>query len=218
MDWTAVRLTLQLAIGTTLILSLAGLPLSWWLARSSSRFRGLIQAVVATPLVLPPTVFGFYLLLLTGPRSLVGKTYLQLTGSTLPFSFTGILLASVLFNVPFAVQPFTAAFRRVDSSLLEASWCLGASRWRTFWKVAMPLSWPGLLAGMTLTFAHCLGEFGVILMVGGNIPGLTKTLSIAIYDDVQALDYAAAHQQSALLVTFAVVSLAFAHWLGRERT
>jgi molybdate transport system permease protein len=216
MDYAALWLTLKLATTTTGILFVMGVPLAYWLATTRWRGRVVVESFVALPLVLPPTVLGFYILMATGPRSAFGGLYEQITGSLLPFSFAGILLGSVLYNLPFAVRPFTAAFERVDRKLIEASWCLGQSRWRTFWRVTFPLGWPGVLTGLVLTFAHCVGEFGVVLMIGGNIPGVTRTLSIAIYDDVQALDYASAGQTSLLLVAFALVVLTIAQILGRR--
>ncbi len=216
MDPTAIWLTLRLATCTTAILFVVGVPLAWWLATTRLRGRILIESAVALPLVLPPTVLGFYILLATGPKSLVGRFYEQATGSLLPFTFTGILLGSVLYNLPFAVRPFTAAFERLDRKLIEASWCLGETRWRTFWRIAIPLSWPGILAGMVLTFAHSVGEFGVVLMIGGNIPGITRTLSIAIYDDVQALDYASASQSAIVLVAFSLIVLILVQLLSRR--
>lgn len=216
MDATAFWLTLKLAVSTTLVLFLIGLPLATWLATTRFRGRGLVEAIVALPLVLPPTVLGFYLLLATGPKSFVGRWYESATGAMLPFSFLGILLGSVLFNLPFAVRPFAAAISSVDRRLVEASWCLGVSRWATFWRVTLPLSWPGILAGLILTFAHTVGEFGVVLMIGGNIPGVTRTLSIAIYDDVQALDYASAGRTSFWLVIFSLSAFLLIHALGRR--
>ncbi|MEZ6092252.1 MAG: ABC transporter permease subunit [Pirellulaceae bacterium] len=159
---------------------------------------------------------GLYILMATGPNGVLGQFYEQSTGSRLAFSFPGILLGSVLFNLPFSVRPFTAALERLDRRLIEASWCLGESKWRTFWRIKFPLSWPGILTGIVLTFAHSIGEFGVVLMVGGNIPGVTRTLSISIYDDVQALDYASAAQTSMLLVAFSLAVLALAQVLGRR--
>lgn len=216
MDWTAIRLTFQLAACTTAILFVLGLPLAYWLA--STRFRGkfLIDAAVALPVVLPPTVVGFYILWATGPRSPFGQLYESATGSMLPFSFVGILLASVLFNVPFAVRPFASAFAAVDRRLVEASWCLGVSRIKTFFRVVLPLSWPGILTGLVLTFAHTVGEFGVVLMVGGSIPGVTRTISISIYDNVQAMNYAAAHQTSLALLAFAFTTLCITYALQRR--
>lgn len=216
MDLAAIRLTLQLAFCTTAILFVLGLPLAYWLATTTWRGRSIIEAIVALPLVLPPTVLGFYILMATGPKSLFGKVYEQTTGSLLPFSFPGILLGSVLYNLPFAVRPFVAAFERIDRRLIEASWCLGCSRWETFWRITLPLCWPGIATGLVLTFAHSVGEFGVVLMVGGNIPGVTRTLAIAIYDDVQALDYAAAGRTSLLLVVFSLVVLTTTQILSRR--
>lgn len=207
MDWTAIRLTLQLAVCTTAILFIVGVPLAYWLATTRWRGRFVVDAVVALPLVLPPTVLGFYILLCTGPQSPLGQAYETATGQLLPFSFPGILLGSVLYNVPFAIRPFTVAFSRIDQRLLEASWCLGESRFGTFRRVVFPMAWPGILAGLVLTFAHTVGEFGVVLMVGGNIPGVTRTLSVAIYDDVQALDYQSAGQTSLLLIGFSFLVL-----------
>lgn len=216
MDSTALWLTLRLATLTTTILLGVGLPLAWWLATTRWRGRFLIEAVVSLPLVLPPTVLGFYILMATGPNSPFGAAYESATGSRLPFTFQGILLASVLYNLPFAVRPFTAALTAVDRRFIEASWCLGETRLATFLRVALPLSWPGILTGLVLTFAHCVGEFGVVLMVGGNIPGVTRTLSISIYDNVQALDYAAAGQTACWLVLFSFFVLCITYALGRR--
>lgn len=216
MDYAALWLTLKLATATTGILFVIGIPLAYWLATTRWRGRVVVESIVALPLVLPPTVLGFYLLVATSPRSAIGGLYQQATGSLLPFTFLGILLGSIIYNLPFAVRPFTAAFERVDRKLIEASWCLGQSPWKTFWRVIFPLSAPGVLTGLVLTFAHCVGEFGVVLMIGGNIPGVTRTLSIAIYDDVQALNYASAGQTSLLLVVFALVVLTIAQILGRR--
>jgi molybdate transport system permease protein len=215
-DWQAVQLTLQLAAATTTILALFGLPLAYWLAMSRARGRFLVEAVVALPLVLPPTVLGFYLLTAMGPHSPGGRFYQSLTGSLLPFSFPGLLVGSVLYNLPFAVRPFMAAFATMDRRLIEASWCLGESPLRTFFRVTLPICRPGILAGLVLTFAHTIGEFGVVLMIGGNIPGVTRTLSIAIYDDVQALNYASAAQTSWVLLAFSFVALLVVQFLGRR--
>jgi molybdate transport system permease protein len=215
-DWTAFGVTVKLAACTTAVLLLLGLPLAYWLATSRSRGRFLVEAVVALPLVLPPTVLGFYVLTATGPNSVVGRGYESLTGGRLPFTFAGVLVGSVLFNLPFAVRPFASAFAAADRRLVEASWCLGVSRLATFFRVVVPLSWPGLLTGMVLTFAHTVGEFGVVLMVGGNIPGVTRTLSLAIYDDVQALDYEAAGRTALVLVAFAFGVLCLTYALQRR--
>ena len=216
MDVTALWLTLRLATCTTALLLLLGLPLAYWLASTRMRGRILLEAAITLPLVLPPTVLGFYILLATGPDSLLGQAYRRSTGSMLPFSFAGILLASVLFNLPFMLRPLIAAFATVDRRLLEASYCLGVSPAATFRRTTIPLAWPGVLTGVVLTFAHTVGEFGVVLMVGGNIPGVTRTLSIAIYDDVQALDYGAAAQTSLMLVVFAFVVLCLTQFLSRR--
>jgi molybdate transport system permease protein len=216
MDWPALRLSLQLAAATTAVLLVLGLPLAHWLAFSRFRLKFVVEAVVALPLVLPPTVLGFYVLLAIGPRGPLGRVYETLTGSRLPFTFQGLLVASVLYSLPFAVQPFVAAIQAVDRRLIEASWCLGASRLVTFLRVIAPLSLPGIVTGLVLSFAHTLGEFGVVLMVGGNLPGITRTVSIAIYDDVQALDYASAGATSLLLLAVSFVVLAVTYGLNRR--
>jgi molybdate transport system permease protein len=216
-DWTAIRLTFAVATCTTAILFVLGLPLAAWLARPGSGWRFLIEAVVALPLVLPPTVLGFYILWAAGPHSLPGRWYKVLFGSQLPFTFQGVVVASVLYNLPFAVRPFTAALAAVDRKLVEASWCLGVSRLETFRRVTLPLAWRGILAGLVLTFAHAVGEFGIVLMVGGNRPGVTRTLAVAIYDDVQAMDYAAAARSSLFLVMFAFTVMSVLHLL-QQRT
>jgi molybdate transport system permease protein len=215
-DWSAIALSLRLATATTLILLVVGLPLAGWLALSHRRGRWAIDALVALPLVLPPTVLGFYVLVALGPRSPVGRVYEAITGGALVFSFEGLLVASVLYSLPFAVQPFAAAFAGVDRNLIETAWCLGASPARTFLRVVVPLARPGIVAGLVLSFAHTVGEFGVVLMVGGNIPGSTRTLSISIYDDVQAFDYARAGRTAALLFAFSFVVLATTYRLQRR--
>ena len=216
MDWMAIRLTIKLATLTTLILCVVGLPLGYWLATTRRAWRPIVDAAIAVPLLLPPTVLGFYFLMSTGPNSVFGRLYESLFGGTVPFSFTGILLASVLYNLPFAVRPFASGFAAVDRRLIEAARCLGASGARTFATIVLPLSWPAVLAGLVLSFAHTVGEFGVVLMVGGNIPGMTRTIALAIYDDVQALNYASANQASALLLIFAVTVLALTYALQRR--
>ncbi len=211
MHWEALWLSVRLSCLTMLALLALGLPLAYWLAFSRRRWKFLVEAVVALPLVLPPTVLGFYVLVAIGPQSPVGALYQRLTGGALPFSFRGLLIASVLYSLPFAVQPFAAAFASVNPRLIEASWCLGVSRPATFVRVILPLSLRGVFTGMVLSFAHTLGEFGVVLMVGGNLPGVTRTVSIVIYDEVQALNYAAAAQTATLLlvVSFAVLALMY---------
>ena len=216
MEWGAVWLTMRLATAVTVILFLVGLPLAYWLAMTRWRGRFLVEAVVALPLVLPPTVLGFYLLMAMGPHGPLGQMTHHLFGMRLPFSFTGILIGAVLFNLPFAVRPFTAAFSGMNRQLIEASWCLGVSRLETFRRVTLPLCWPGILTGLILTFAHTVGEFGVVLMVGGNIPGETRTLSISIYDSVQGLDYASAGRAATVLLAFSFVVLLVTQWLGQR--
>ena len=212
MDRAALRLSFELAALTTALLLLLGLPLAQWLAVSRWRWKFVVEALVALPLVLPPTVLGFYLLFGLGPRSPLGRAFEALAGHPFPFSFEGLLIASVLYSLPFAVQPFTAAMSLVDPRLVEASHSLGVSPLGTFFRVILPLAWQGILGGSILTFAHTLGEFGVVLMVGGNIPGVTRTLSIALFDQVESLDYAAAHRTSAFLLalSFAVLLLVYA--------
>ena len=212
MDWAAIALTARLSACTSIALLLLGLPIAWWLANTRWRGRVFVEAFVALPLVLPPTVLGYYVLVALGPRTFLGQAYQKLTGHTLPFSFEGLLVASVMYSLPFAVQPFTAGFRSIDPQLVQASLNIGASPWRTFRKIMMPLAWPGIISGMVLSFAHTLGEFGVVLMVGGNIPNVTRTVSISIYDHVQSLDYAAATNTSLflLIVSFTVLSVTYA--------
>src|SRR5262245_10786721 len=211
MDWEAIFLTVRLAALVSLILLLVGLPIAYWLAFTRVRWKFFAEAIVAMPLVLPPTVLGFYILVTLGQNSALGQLIRNWFGVALPFSFAGLVVASVLYGLPFAVQPFAAGFSAVDNKLIQASWLLGASKLRTFLRVILPLAVPGVLTGMVLSFAHTLGEFGVVLMVGGNIPGVTRTVSISIYDSVQMLDYATAGKNAfALLVfSFAVLSLVY---------
>jgi molybdate transport system permease protein len=215
-DWPAVALSLRLATATTMILFVVGLPLASWLALSHRRGRWAVDALVALPLVLPPTVLGYYVLVALGPRSPIGHAYEAITGGPLVFSFQGLLVASVLYSLPFAVQPFAAAFAAVDPTLIETAWCLGASPLRTFARIVVPLARPGIVAGAVLTFAHTVGEFGVVLMVGGNLPGSTRTVSISIYDDVQAFNYVRAGRTAALLLAFSFVVLAMTYRLQRR--
>ncbi len=212
MNWMAIGVTCKLATLTSLTLLIIGLPIAYWLTYSKWRWKFLIESIVALPLVLPPTVLGFYILIAIGPHSPIGRFYTDLVGHPLPFSFQGLLLASILYSLPFAVQPFATAFEQVDRKLIEASWTLGLSKLKTFYRLILPLSTAGLITGVVLSFAHTLGEFGVVLMVGGNIEGITRTVSIEIYDEVQALNYAAAAKTSALLllVSYAVLLLVYA--------
>ncbi len=216
MDWMALWLTARLATATTVILFLLGVPLAYWLASTRWRGKFLVEAVIALPLVLPPTVIGFYILMLTGPTGPIGRLVAIWAEKALPFSFVGILIGSLVYNLPFAVRPFAAAFGAVDKRLVEASWCLGVSKTKTFFRVVLPTSWQGVLAGIVLTFAHTVGEFGVVLMLGGNIAGETRTLSISIYDDVQALNYEAANLTAAALVGFAFVAMSITYALQRR--
>ncbi len=217
MDWQAILLSLRLAGLTTGILLVLGIPMAYWLAFSPWRGKPLVEAVVALPLVLPPTVLGFYVLMALGPLSPFGRWLDEAFGIRLAFSFPGLLLASVLYSLPFAVQPFAAAFAGVPPRLREASATLGAGRFKTFLRVVLPLAWPGVLAGLVLSFAHTLGEFGVVLMVGGNIPGATRTVSIAIYDHVQALEYGTAARTSLLLLSISFLALVLTYALrGRK--
>jgi molybdate transport system permease protein len=212
MDWPALWLSVRLASTTMAVLVVVGIPIAYWIAFRRARWAFGVEALVALPLVLPPTVLGFYILVAIGPASPAGRAYAAVFGRGLPFSFSGLLIGSVVYSLPFAVQPFTAAFRAVDRALIEASWCQGVSRGATFVRVVLPLSVPGIVTGMVLSFAHTLGEFGVVLMVGGNIPGVTRTISISIFDSVQALDYHAAGQTSLLLlvVSFAILAVTYA--------
>jgi molybdate transport system permease protein len=216
MDWTAIALSLRLAALVSLILAIIALPIAYWLTFSRRRWTFLFEAVVALPLVLPPTVLGFYVLLAIGSRSPIGRAWAAWTGHGLAFTFEALVLASILYSLPFAVQPISAAFARIDASLIDASAMLGASPWRTFVRVTLPLSFEGILAGVVLSFAHTLGEFGVVLMVGGNLPGVTRTISISIYDQVQALHYNSANWTALMLLAFCFVVLAVVYGLLRK--
>jgi len=211
-NWTAIGVTFQLATLTAAILLLVGLPIAYWLTFSPRRWKFVVESVVALPLVLPPTVLGFYILVAIGPHSPVGRLYTDLIGHPLPFTFEGLLLASILYSLPFAVQPFASAFDQVDRRVLEASWTLGVSRIDTFFRLMLPLSATGIVTGFVLSFAHTLGEFGVVLMVGGNIEGETRTVSIDIYDEVQALNYAGAAKTALflLVISYAVLLTVYA--------
>jgi molybdate transport system permease protein len=212
MDWTAIWVSVRLSFATMAVLVAVGVPIAYWVAFSRWRWKFLVEAVVALPLVLPPTVLGFYVLVAIGPNSPLGRFYSAIAGRGLPFTFEGLLIASVLYSLPFAVQPFSAAFAAVDRRLIETSWSLGVSRADTFRRVVLPLSVRGIVTGMVLSFAHTLGEFGVVLMVGGNRPGVTRTVSVSIYDSVQALDYQVAWQTSLLLLatSFVILSVTYA--------
>jgi molybdate transport system permease protein len=206
-EWVAVRLTARLAATATLLLLLLGTPLAWGLARSRSVFKPLGSALVAMPLVLPPTVLGFYLLLLMGPQGAVGQVTQALGLGRLPFTFAGLVVASVLYSLPFVVQPLQQAFEAIPERTLEAAATLGAGPWDRWFTVALPLARPGFVTATVLGFAHTVGEFGVVLMIGGNIPGSTRVLSVAIYDHVEGSEYAAAHRLAAGMVVFALAVL-----------
>ena len=213
---TPLLLSLKLSSVTMVLLFIVGIPLAYWLAFSRIRWKFLVESVVALPLVLPPTVLGFYVLLAVGGNSFIGQKYEAVFNKTLAFSFQGLILGSFLYSLPFAVQPFQTSFAGVDKKLLEASWSLGRSHLYTFFSVVLPLSRQGIITGYVLSFAHTLGEFGVVLMLGGNIPGITKVASIAIYDEVQSLNYGTANIYSAILLTFSFIILALVYFINRR--
>src|ERR1700693_2486876 len=215
-DWQAFRLTIELAVVVSAILLMAGLPLAYWIAFSRWKWKFLVEALVALPIVLPPTVLGFYVLVALGSLSPLGRWWQSMTGHTLAFTFAGLVIGSILYSLPFAVQPFAASFSSVDRTLLAGSATLGASPLRTFLRVVLPLSVPGLVTGVALAFAHTMGEFGVVLMIGGNISGVTRTVSIGIYDQVQASNYGAANAMALLLLVFCFAVLTVVYGLNRR--
>jgi molybdate transport system permease protein len=215
-DLGPLWLSLHLAGITTVLLLALGTPLAWWLAQTQSRAKPVVEALTALPLVLPPTVLGFYLLILFSPTSGFGAFWLQTTGETLTFSFTGLVIASMLYSLPFTVQPLQAAFETIGRAPLEAAASLRASPLDSFFTVAAPMAKRGFLTAMVLSFTHTLGEFGVVLMVGGNIPGKTKVISIAIYEHVETINYADAHVLSAVLLVFSFVTLLLVYSLNRR--
>lgn len=217
MDWQAARVSLLLAALTAAVLLPLGVVLARWLALTTWRGKPLAEALLMLPLLLPPTVIGFYLLITLGQNSSLGGWLASAVNVRLVFSFEGLLLASVLVNLPFMVQPIQRVFAALPGNLREAAWVSGLSHWQTFWTIELPLVWPGLLAGVALTLAHTLGEFGVVLMVGGSIPGETKTLSVAIYDRVQAFDLAGAHTMALALVVFSLLALALVFAADRRQ-
>ena len=216
MNWQAFWLTVRLAVVVSALLIAIGIPIAYWLTYSRWRWKFLVEAMVALPIVLPPTVLGFYVLMALGSRSPLGRWWESITGHTLAFTFEGLIIGSVVYSLPFAVQPFAASFAAVDSNLLHASASLGQSPMQTFRRVVLPLSKAGLVTGFVLAFAHTLGEFGVVLMVGGNIPGLTRTISIDIYDQVQAGNYSAANYTALVLLIVSFVVLSFVYGLNRR--
>lgn len=214
MDWSALAISLQLAAWTTIVLIPLGIAVARVIAWQRFAAKGFVEALIALPLVLPPTVLGYYLLTLFSKHAALGSAYQFLFDQSLAFSFEGLLLASLLFNIPFAIQPMQRAFEAMPKEIREAAWCSGLSRWRTFLHIELPLAWTGVLTATVLTFAHTLGEFGVVLMVGGNIPGETKTIAISIYDRVQAFDDQQAATMSALLLTFSFVAIGFIYFIN----
>jgi len=215
MDSQALWLTLRLALSTTAVLLALALPLAWWITRGSGPARSLTQAIVALPLVLPPTVLGYYLLVALGPMTSIGRVIIRLLGHPLAFSFAGLVVGSVLYSLPFAVQPLVAGFCAIDPALHETAATLGASPLHVFRTITLPLAKPSLVAAAVLAFTHTVGEFGVVLMLGGNIPGATRTLSIALYDQVQDFNYAAANRTAGVLLAFSLITLLFIY---RTRT
>jgi molybdate transport system permease protein len=216
-DWQSLRLSLWLAVATGVVLVPTGVLVGRWLARSTHPLKPIAEATLALPLILPPTVLGYYLLVALGGQSPVGRLYASLVGHPLAFSFSGLLVASVIFNIPFAWIPSQRAFEAIPADLYDAARSCGLSRWRTLWRIELPLAWRGILSGVIMTVAHTLGEFGVVLMVGGSIPGETKTVAISIYDRVQAFDLEAAGSMSAILLVASLATLLATVWLTRTR-
>lgn len=212
-DWSAIALTLKLASVTTALLLVLCTPIAWWLAHTSSRWKAPIGAVVALPLVLPPTVIGFYLLITMGPQGPVGQFTQWLGLGRLPFTFAGLVIGSVIYSLPFAVQPLQRAFESLGQRPLEVAATLGASKLDTFLTIVLPMARPGFITAAILSFAHTVGEFGVVLMIGGNIPGVTRVVSVQIYDHVEAMEYANAHWLAGGMVVFSFVVLVLLHWL-----
>ena len=216
MDMAPILITLKLAAITTLILLVLGTPLAWWLSQSQHRFKVVIESVVALPLVLPPTVLGFYLLIALSPQGFIGEFWSLFSDSTLTFSFSGLVIGSVIYSMPFVVQPLQASFETVGRPLQQAAWALGANRLDTFRHIVLPLSSRGFLVAITLGFAHTVGEFGVVLMIGGNIPEVTQVLSIVIYDHVEVLEYQQAHAYAAGLLSFSFLVLLITYSLNKK--
>ncbi len=214
MSWAPLILTLKLAIVTTVVLVLIGIPLSYWLAQTKSKWKPVVESLVSMPLVLPPTVIGFYLLVVFSPSNGLGAWLENVFGLKLIFSFVGLVIGSVIYSLPFMVHPIQSGLSSVSPSLVESAYLLGKSKWSTLWQVLIPNIRPSLLTGIVLSFAHTIGEFGVVLMIGGNIPGKTRVASIAIYDEVEALNYAAANSYAAILFVFAFIILLFVYTIN----
>jgi molybdate transport system permease protein len=216
MDWQAFWLSVRLSAVTTLILAVIGPPLAYWLARSKRSIKYFVEATVALPLVLPPTVLGFYLLMALGPRGALGRATEAIVGTTLPFTFWGLVFASVAYSLPFGIQPLVSSFEQIDPSYIEAARAMGSSPRQAYFRVALPMALPGMITASVLSFAHTLGEFGVVLMIGGNIPGRTRTVSISIYDAVQSLDYQAANKMALVLLAVSVAVLSATYAITRR--
>ena len=216
MNWQALTLTARLAAAAAAILMLMGVPIALWLAYSQRRWKFMVESVVALPLILPPTVLGFYLLVAFGTAAPLGRWYMRITGGTLAFTFSGLVIGSVLYSLPFAVHPMVAGFRGIDRKLIAAARTLGAGQGKIYRQIILPLAWPSLITALVLSFAHTVGEFGVVLMVGGNIPGVTRTLSIDIYDQVEALNYSSAMQTALVLLIFSYVLLCIVYGLNQR--
>jgi len=216
MDWQALYLSLQLGVWASVLLIPIGIVIARFIAWKRFFGRNLLQALLALPLLLPPTVLGFYLLMVLGNQSIIGQTYTNLFGEPLVFSFQGLLIAAVIFNLPFAIQPIQRAFESIPITVREAAWCSGLTNWQTFWKIEFPLAWQGILAAIILTMAHTLGEFGVILMVGGNIEGETRTISISIYDRMQAFDDKSAGIIAAILLFISFTAISAVYYLNER--
>lgn len=218
MDWQALRLSVQLAIATLVVLLPLAIAMARWLASTTSRSKPWIEGLLALPLVLPPTVIGFYLLVLLGNQSLLGQIYQRFAGHTLAFSFSGLVVGSVIFNIPFAVQPIQRAFEAIALDLREAAHCCGLTYLQAFRRIELPLAWPGILSAAVMTFAHTLGEFGVVLMLGGSIPGETKTIALSIYDQAQAFDHQGAGAMSLLLLVISLLTTAISYGVVGRRS
>lgn len=213
MDWTSITLSIKLALVTLIILVPLSIAAGRWLAVTPFKGKPWIEGLLALPLVLPPTVVGYYLLVAMGNQTVLGQIYERLAGHTLAFSFSGLVVASIIFNIPFAVQPIQRAFEAIAPDVREAAQCCGLSFWQGFWRIELPLAWPGVLSATVLVFAHTLGEFGVVLMVGGNIPGETETVAISIYDKVQSFDYASASAMALFLMVISLIAIAVSYGL-----
>ncbi len=218
MDWQAFEVSIKLALLTSLSLLPIGLAIAYFLAKSTFAGRGVIEAFITLPLVLPPTVLGYFLLVGMDNNSILGSAFMSLTGETLAFSFVGLWFASIIYSLPFAVQPILRSLEQIAPELREAAWCSGLSKWKTFLKVELPLAWPGVITAMVLSFSHTLGEFGVVLMIGGNIAGETRTVSIAIYDSVLSFDHQQAQTMSLILLLIAFITISIVYTFNRRNS